>query len=92
MLLLLSFAEISGGPPAPFTLQENGDGDTLLTLVSLNSAWVTDPPMVMYDIGSDNHTPPVYSDLYRNALTMVRTLPWTSMSTTSLLRTWLMHL
>lgn len=26
-------AEIVSGPPAPFTLQENGDGDTLLTLV-----------------------------------------------------------
>ena len=28
-------AEIVSGPPAPFTLQENGDGDTLLTLVGL---------------------------------------------------------
>ena len=26
-------AEIASGPPAPFTLLENGDGDTLLTLV-----------------------------------------------------------
>ena len=28
-------AEIVSGPPAPFTLQDNGDGDTLLTLVGL---------------------------------------------------------